>query len=64
MLQQNPDHSLDAVCLHRFPGEQEQVLEGVRGVGGLAQVEVQRRGLAGLRQPELLGRSLIVGYLC
>lgn len=41
VLQQDPDHALHALGLHRLACKVEQVLQGISGVCGLAEVNVQ-----------------------
>lgn len=63
VLQQDPDHTLHALRLHRFACEVQQVLQGIRGVGGLTEVNVQSCRLAGFGQTKLLGRSFFMRNL-
>lgn len=63
MLQQDAHHTLHAVCLHGLAGEVQQVLQGVGGRAGLAQVDVQGRRFAGLAEAELLGGGFFMGVL-
>lgn len=56
----NPFHTL---CLHGAAGEVQQVLQGISGVGGLTQVNMQSCRLTRLGQTELLGWSLLLGKL-
>lgn len=60
MLQQDPDHPLHALRLHGFACELQQVLQGFGGAGGLAEVDVQSRRLAGFGQAQLLGWSFFL----
>lgn len=41
VLQEDPDHALHTLCLHRLACKLEQVLQGISGVRGLAEVNVQ-----------------------
>lgn len=63
MLEQDPDHALHALRFHGLACELQQVLQRVGGVGGFAEVDVQRRGLAGFGQTQLLGRSFFMRNL-
>lgn len=40
VLQQDPDHTLHALHLHGLACKVQQVLQGISGVGGLAEVDV------------------------
>lgn len=63
MLEQDPDHALHALRLHRLACELQQVLQRVGGVGGFAEVDVQSRRFTGLGQPQLLGWTFFMGNL-
>lgn len=60
VLQQDAEHSLHALGLHRLSCELKQVLQGIGGVGRLAEVNVQRCRLTGFGQTQLLGWSLFM----
>lgn len=60
MLQQDPDNAFHALHFHRLPGKLQQVLQGIGRRGGFAQVDVERCGLAGLGQAQLLGRQVLM----
>ena len=63
VLQQDPDHSLHALCLHRFACKLQQVLQSISRVGGLTEVDVQSRRLTGFGQTQLLGWSFFMRNL-
>lgn len=60
MLQQDPDNAFHTLHFHGLPGKLQQVLQGIGRRGGFAQVDVERCGLAGLGQAQLLGRQVLM----
>lgn len=63
VLQQDPDHTLHALCLHRLACKLQQVLQGIGGVGGFTEVNVESGRLTGFGQTQLFGWSFFMWNL-